>query len=361
MVQALAPLGFDLHLISDEHPAYAEFLDSLGGRRHRAPFCSDPADAAAKLNAVIQELQPALIHVNGHQGWLAPALLRSNAFPRARRRLFTMHLPVSSVEVLESRSFKRFIPGTWSARTASSDKAFLRLFDRVLSVSKRFGLVLVNGRFLRVDQLVCIPNAVDINRFQPLARPLNGPFIVGGAGNLIEQKRFDLLITAFAELKRTHPDACLRIAGEGEDQPSLLNLAKRLGVADSVSFAGFQRDMAAFYNSLDIFVLSSAHEAAPYVALEAAACGKPLVLTDVGDIRHVFHDGVDAWIVPPNDPAALADRTSALAGDPDKRAGFSSAARRLIVEEYSEKIWSERMRAFFSTEMAAALLAQPQT
>lgn len=357
MLGALASAGFELHLISDEPPAYAgllEELDSLGVVRRQAPFCTNAAAAAASLDRALRELNPALVHVNGHQGWLAPSLLASGELPRARRKLFTMHLPVASLAILDAGGWRRFVPGSWSRKTVSGDRRFLPLFDRILSVSRRFGEGLADHGMCLAEQVEVIPNAVDVDRFQPAERPAGQTCIIGGAGNLTEQKAFDALIEAFARVAEKQPAVELHIAGEGEDQRMLEELAQRLGVESKVRFLGFQRDMAAFYNSLDVFVLSSAYEAAPFVALEAAACGAPAVLTDVGDIRYLFENGVHAWIVPPRDVPALAEKIGELAEAPEMRRRFSEAGRKLIVERYSKPIWEERMAELFKREAEIA-------
>ncbi len=323
----------DRHVVADAHPAYASMwaeAAALGITRHEAPFCSDPQAATERLDHLLADLAPATVWVNGHQGWLAPALLASRRLPQVPRRIFTMHMPLSTIDA----SLMRYVPGTWTWRANRADKRFLGLFNRVLSVSERFGRDLVAGGFLSADCLRVIPNGVDLGVFAPSTR--TRPFIIGSAGNLATQKRFDLLIEAFVRVAR--PGVELHIAGEGPLRNELSGVAQWCGVGDRVRFLGFQRDMAAFYRGIDAFVLSSEGEAAPYVALEAAACGLPMVLTDVGDIRHWFRDG-GAIITPPGDVAALASGMARILN-------ANGLQAREVAECYSHTAWESNMRAF---------------
>ena len=69
--------------------------------------------------------------------------------------------------------------------------------------------------------------------------------------------------------------------------------------------------------------------------LEAAACGRPLIATDVPGCREIARQGVNALLVPPNDPTSLADAIETLANDPPMRLRFGRASRQLVIDEYS--------------------------
>ncbi|MEZ5363373.1 MAG: glycosyltransferase [Bryobacterales bacterium] len=195
--------------------------------------------------------------------------------------------------------------------------------------------------------MTSIANAIDTTVFQPEEPVERDEIIIGGAGNFIPQKRFDLLIHAFGKVHQDYPRARLVLAGEGADEQDLVRLADRMGIADSVTFLGFQSDMARFYNSLDMFVISSDSEAAPFVALEAASCGVPVVSTSVGDVPDWFHDGTSALIAPCGSADALAERMIRLVGDPALRKQIGAAARNLMVEKYSSEQWRLRMKEWF--------------
>ena len=100
---------------------------------------------------------------------------------------------------------------------------------------------------------------------------------------------------------------------------------------------GFVQDIAAFWASAHIAVLPSRREGLPLTLLEAAACGRPLVATDVPGCREIARAGLNALLVPPDDPQALADAIDRLAADPELRARFGRAGRELVEREFSSQ------------------------
>ena len=136
------------------------------------------------------------------------------------------------------------------------------------------------------------------------ARGSTSPRLVT-AGRMVEQKRFDLLLRAFASIDRN--DARLTILGDGPLRRSLEDLARSLGIADRVEMPGYTGDVVKRLRQSDLFVLSSDYEGLPAVILEALASGCPVVTTDSFLAAGELLDGVRGCaVVPVRDPAALA-------------------------------------------------------
>jgi len=117
------------------------------------------------------------------------------------------------------------------------------------------------------------------------------------------------LLNALARVVKQRPDATLLVAGTGEEEGRLKALAERLGLGDAARFLGLvaNEEVAALSGAADVFVLSSTLEATPTVALEALACGTPVVSTDnPGGIELAEIFGDDVAVVPKQDPDALA-------------------------------------------------------
>src|SRR6185503_7239199 len=117
------------------------------------------------------------------------------------------------------------------------------------------------------------------------------------------------LLRAFAQVMGRRPEARLLVAGAGEEEARLRTLAAALGVEGAVRFLGLvpNAEVARLVGAADLFVLSSVLEATPTVALEALACGTPVVSTDNPggvELRGIF--GADVAVVPKRDPEALA-------------------------------------------------------
>ncbi|MCC7016398.1 MAG: glycosyltransferase family 4 protein [Rhodospirillales bacterium] len=184
----------------------------------------------------------------------------------------------------------------------------------------------------------------DTERFVPPDRTAK-PGVVGFAGRLDDpRKRVALLLEAIAILRQ---EACpVRVRLAGESAGGLAALAQRLGLSAAVEFLGHiaDRDLPAFYRSLDVFALPSAQEGLGIAGVEAMSCGVPVVATarGYGPDDYVV-DGVTGWFAEDN-ARGLADRLRAVIADRSHRAALSRAARALVVERYG--------RAGFVRELA---------
>ncbi len=156
-----------------------------------------------------------------------------------------------------------------------------------------------------------------------LAEMPTGP-IVGTVSVLRPQKALDSILDAMPAITAAVPDAKLVIVGDGPIEAKLRAHAVDLGL--DVTWLPFEPPPGRYLRSFDVFVLSSAWEAFPIGVLEAQACGVPQVVTAVGGTREsvVPETGI---IVPPRDPAALAEAVIQLLRDPARRAAMSEASR----------------------------------
>ena len=124
-------------------------------------------------------------------------------------------------------------------------------------------------------------------------------------GSMKPVKNHPFLLKAFA--KMDHPDARLMLVGSGEGEASLRALAVDLAIADRVIFAGFHPDPTPFYQTADLFVLSSDYEGFGNVIVEALACGTPVVSTDCpSGPAEILENGKYGYLTPVGDETALA-------------------------------------------------------
>jgi glycosyltransferase involved in cell wall biosynthesis len=161
-------------------------------------------------------------------------------------------------------------------------------------------------------------------------------------GRIVPRKGVDTVIRATGRLRRDHglPSRLLVVGGSTRTpdpgrEPEFARLcaiAREEGVADLVTFIG-RRDraeLATFYRAADVFVSTPWYEPFGITPLEAMACGTPVVGSSVGGIRSTVRDGETGYLVPPNDPDALADRLARLLSDADTAATFGRAAIRRV-------------------------------
>lgn len=149
--------------------------------------------------------------------------------------------------------------------------------------------------------------------------------VIGTACRLVPIKGTVYLIRAIALLRAQVPDVSLEIAGLGPERAHLENEVRLLGLTDHVRFLGWQENVEALMSRWDIFAMPSLQEAFGIAALEAMAAGLPVVATAVGGVPELVQDGRTGWLVPPADPAALAERLRALLIDRELRIAMGAA------------------------------------
>ncbi len=183
-------------------------------------------------------------------------------------------------------------------------------FDRVVCQSRDMLRDMVDNFGLPESRARVLNNPVDVDAV--LARADQGahglpPGRVNllAAGKLMPQKGFDLLLAALARTR--NPALHLTILGQGPERENLLALCAQLGLMDRVTLAGFQENPYPWMRAADLFVLSSRFEGFPNVVLEAQACGTPVLAFDCpGGLSEIMRPGVNGWLVPEGDVAALA-------------------------------------------------------
>jgi glycosyltransferase involved in cell wall biosynthesis len=159
------------------------------------------------------------------------------------------------------------------------------------------------------------------------------PFLLG-VGRLVDDKRFDLLIAAFARVSREFPEWDLRIAGDGPGRSTLEAQVRALNLADRVFLLGEVRDIGTLYAGASLFVLSSDIEVFPMALCEAMAAGRPaLARAGSPGASDVVRDRIDGWVVT-GGVAEMADGLRRLMGDPALRAELGRAAE-AVTERFS--------------------------
>jgi glycosyltransferase involved in cell wall biosynthesis len=147
----------------------------------------------------------------------------------------------------------------------------------------------------------------------------------------------DLLLKAVVEVKKAIPDIILSMAGAGEWTEHLKSMALRLGLSDNVQYVGFvdQKQMYSFLQRHHIMVMPSRMEAFGVAALEASACGRPVIASNVGGVPEVVQDGVTGILVPTENTDALAEAVIKLTQDVDLRERMGKAGYEFVKERYS--------------------------
>jgi len=181
---------------------------------------------------------------------------------------------------------------------------------------------------------------------QELGLPADAP-LVGSVCRLIEQKGLDNALDGFAQVAAEFPAAHYAIAGDGPLRGALEAQAARLGVADRVHFLGWRADAPAIFAALDVLLAPSRWEGFGLVFLEAMALGVPVISTRVSAIPEVIADGETGWLVPPDDPAAIAGALRAALADPGERCRRGEAGRARLESQFTVDAMVERTLAVY--------------
>ena len=160
-------------------------------------------------------------------------------------------------------------------------------------------------------------------------------FVVGNVGRLAPQKGQRHLIAAMPVLLERVPRAHAVIAGGGDLEAYLRDLADEMGVGDRVHVLGPRRDVPALMHAIDVFAMPSIWEGFGLVLLEAMAAGRPIVASRVATIPEVVVDGQTGILVPAGDPLALADGLAALADQPALARQYGEAGRERLRRQFS--------------------------
>jgi glycosyltransferase involved in cell wall biosynthesis len=160
-------------------------------------------------------------------------------------------------------------------------------------------------------------------------------FLVGNVGRLALQKGQRHLIAAMPLLLERVPRARAIIAGGGDLEDYLRDLASEIGVANRVHVLGPRKDVPALMHAIDVFVMPSIWEGFGLVLLEAMAAGRPIVASRVATIPEVVADGESGILVPAGDPLALATALAELAEQPDVAARMGEAGRERLRKQFS--------------------------
>jgi len=196
-----------------------------------------------------------------------------------------------------------------------------------------------------------IPNFVDASRFAPPEgeRAREPPFVLVHVSNFRPLKRVEDVVRIFAEARRLAPGTPLRLrlVGDGPDRPRIQALVRELDLPAHVQFLGEQVDLPAVLRDSDVFLLPSETESFGLAALEAMACGVPVVASRVAGIPEVVADGETGLLAAVGDVAAMAAHVVRLVGEPAALARFARAARARVEAHFQPEPIISRYEALY--------------
>jgi len=217
-----------------------------------------------------------------------------------------------------------------SAKVIGVSNDISNLYGNTIKVSRSKVITILNG----VNTRIFTPHTVDRLKVLGVDIPKEA-LILGIVGRLAQVKDHKTLLDACHILKNRSKKYHLVVVGDGPLKLDLITYAQTLGIASNVTFTGERSDIAELMNAFDVFVLSSVSEGISVTLVEAMACGLPVVATDVGGNPEVVLDGKTGFLVPPQDPDAIAQKIIELLKRPNLRSTMGRAGRARAEEVFS--------------------------
>jgi glycosyltransferase involved in cell wall biosynthesis len=336
--------GFDVTAISAPGP-YVEDLEAMSIRHVTWPHATRAWDPVADIRA-FREL--VAIFRRGRFHVVHTHNPKPGVMGRVAARLAGVPVVVNTVHgfyATPDDPLTRRVPVLGLERMAArfSD---LELYQsgEDLSWARRQGVVspsrsgfLGNGADLtRFDPSAISPDRVAELR-EELGIPVGAP-VVGTIGRMVAEKGYREFFEAAQRIRRGMPDVRFVAVGETDhSKPDAIGAAEIEQRSADIVFAGWRSDVPELLAAMDVFVLASWREGFPRSAIEAAAMGRPLILTDIRGCREVARDGIEGLLVPARDPAGLTEAISRLLREPGLRRRLGDAARARAVERFDER------------------------
>jgi glycosyltransferase involved in cell wall biosynthesis len=334
MARAARAAGFHVHVATRVADGAAA-IQAEGFGLHPIPFARgrlSPRGSVAAIRALLsihRKVEPAIVH---HVAVQAAVLGSIAALGR----------PVASVNAMTGLGYA-FTSGSMKAALL---RPLMAAAVRILFNGPRTIVLVQNpddrddmlALGIAADRVAVIPGSgVDVDGLHPLPEP-QGPPTIAFVGRLLDDKGIRTLVAAHRLLRQRGSRIELLIAGTPDPaNPASVSEQEVAGWnrETGISWLGHVSDISALWSRAHIAVLPSRREGLPKSLLEAAACGRPMIASDVPGCREVVRPGETGLLVPPDQPDALAAAIEQLAASPDLRARYGATARRLAVERFS--------------------------
>ena len=302
---------------------------------HREPRPSDVL-AWVRFQRLVRDLKPDVLH--GH-GAKAGAFIRLKIAPAETIRVYTphggsLHYPLSTLKGNIYARLERALMD--STDLFLFESAFARdTYQRTIGTPK--GLVR------------CVFNGVTANEFDPIVKAEDATDVLY-VGEFRDIKGADILIDAVARLRADGRPVTLTLAGDGEESASLKAQVERLGLGEAARFIGHVKARYGFSKG-SLLVVPSRGDSMPYVVIEAAAAGIPMVAANVGGIPEIFGPHTDALFAP-NLPTAMADAIEIALENPASAVERAKSLRERIFQHFSQKAMVEGVLAGYRDAFA---------
>jgi glycosyltransferase involved in cell wall biosynthesis len=293
----------------------------------------DDLRATAALRRLLRERRPEVLHTHTSKAGATGRIAALASWP-AR--------PAAVVHTFHGHVLSGYFGGGRERTFRLIERGLAHATDRIIAVSEQVRDDLLRFRVAPPGKIEVVHYGFDLDRrvadaarSRDQKRALlalgDHDFVIGWAGRLSEIKRPLDLVRVAANV----PQSFLVLAGDGELRPQVERLAAELGLEGRVRLLGYIEDLGAWYGAFDAFLLTSANEGAPVVAIEALAAGLPVVATFAGGTATVVDDAESGYLASIGDVDELARRLRELRDDPELRRRLGETGSLRMRERFS--------------------------
>lgn len=317
LTRELAARGHEVLLVSlfDGRTAIAERLERSGieirflGKKRGIDLAM-----IGKLKALFRQEKPDVVHTHTHTVQYAAPAARAAGVPVM---VHTVHNIASEEQVRLTRIAEGFFFRRWGLVP--------------VALSARIRETIAEEYGIEREKIPVVYNGIDLSACRAKENyGTDGTFRILHIGRFSAQKNHEGLLRAFAAFTAEHPNAELRLVGDGALMEQTRALAEELGIGKAVRFLGKMDDVHGELYDADLFALPSNYEGMPMTIIEAMGSALPIVATAVGGVPDMLENGREAWLVA-NDTREIAEALADAAEHEEKRRAFGQAARERAV------------------------------
>ena len=339
LIRGMDKSRFDLSTVClrKKGPIYEE-IKSMGGKVCQIPKKGKfDLSIVSRLKKHIQEEECHILHTHNFSAGLWGRLAAMELKGRRPILVHTEHGRLGEVQ-LWRKIIMRYLA---------------RHTDMIVAVADETRDYLLHSIKIPETRVIVIKNGIDLNYLlsradqkvdtidEILEKNPGARFIINVSA-LSPVKDHATLLRAFKRLLIKLPDVHLLLVGDGPLRLELTKLASSLGIDGNVQFLGERHDIGAILAKSDIFVLSSLNEGTPISLLEAMGMGVTPVVTSVGGLPEMIENTVNGLMVPPSDPALLADAIRFTLENPEYADEWARKSKDMIRKEYTAEVMSEK-------------------
>ncbi len=366
------------HLTTPKHYARSEPEEDVAGLHfyrtnvpptwlRRAPVINNymvVRDTARRLEEIIGQIRPDILHA--HSPCLTGLAALRTANTRGIPLVYEMRASWEDAAVDHGTTTE----GSLRYKLSRALETYvLRKANAITTICQGLADDIVS-RGLPRERVTLIPNAVDIEKFEPIERPDEGlrqelglgtgP-VLGFVGSFYGYEGNDLLLRALPDILRVHPGASVLLVGGGPAEPQLKALAVQLGLQDRIRFAGRvpHDEVRRYYSVIDVLVYARksmrlTELVTPLKPLEAMALKRLFVASSVGGHRELIPEQLRSYVFAAGDVQDLARVTLRLLSDRNRWTELAAAGRRYVAEQCTWRMSALRYRDVYEALMRHA-------